>query len=445
MSRLYEKPRLVQWAKRGKKKWYIFYTDYTGAHPVRKRKLCEALGAFNAELRKERLEDYLSRELMDRAEVLKQGGALAFDSSLRREVEVYRADVEKRGKTRESNPEARQGLSAQSVRAINDSLDHFKAWLEHPGQTSLKTGQLDRRTLGSFFDHLANTPGHRGNIEVARSAATLNHHRRIIRACLRWINSLRPRRFPDFDELSTAFKPVGGSPRVAKAYSPVQLVGFAKAADEIDRGERLTTIERRKATTGKAESFEQRVGQRPVTPILNLFLVLALTGCRRQEALNIKWADVDFERRGILIMAPKTGRERFIPISGAAEGEVAPQFLKLMKVWKDSSSHDYVLPHGDLEAPAFAKSAWAEACRRAKVQLSPQRLRQNFTSYGASMGVPATTCALWQGHSSLIAERHYRALVPGRNKAANFEDAMGLTTVVRELILELKGRKVTHA
>lgn len=438
MSRLREPPRLVQWTKRGQTDWYIFYTDYTSGTPKRKRVLCEALGAVNAEQRRDKLNAFKDKEVFERADALKQGGVLAFDSPLLAEIKNYRDDVTQRGKTRETNPESRQGLSSQSVRAISDALDHFETWLKRPGQKALATGHLDRQTLQKYFDHLATTPGLRGKTKIQRSAATLNHHRRIVRACLRWINSLRPRRFPDFEELAMAFKPVGGGHRVAKAYSPQQLIDFAEAALAIDRGERRVEIERTKAKFGNAEAFEMGIYQRPATPIAQLFLLLVLTGCRRQEALDLKWSNVDFERKGITIYAQKTGRERFVPLAGAAEGEVAPKFLQLLKVWSSKTEREYVLPHNDIPAPTFAKSAWADACQRAGVQISPQRLRQNFTSYGASMGVSASTCALWQGHSTVIAERHYRAPVPSRKKAPTFEKAMGLDTLISELTAEAK-------
>lgn len=60
------------------------------------------------------------------------------------------------------------------------------------------------------------------------------------------------------------------------------------------------------------------------------------------------------------------------------------------------------------------------------LSITPQKLRQNFTSYAASVGVPASVAAMWQGHGVEVAERHYRAQLIDRQAGHSFESAMGL-------------------
>ncbi|TKJ41168.1 hypothetical protein CEE37_05750 [candidate division LCP-89 bacterium B3_LCP] len=56
---------------------------------------------------------------------------------------------------------------------------------------------------------------------------------------------------------------------------------------------------------------------------LQLFKFFALTGCRRSDALNLKWSDIDYEKHQITIRQSKTGNSIIIPIN-----------LELMQVLK---------------------------------------------------------------------------------------------------------------
>ncbi|MBU0517763.1 tyrosine-type recombinase/integrase [bacterium] len=47
----------------------------------------------------------------------------------------------------------------------------------------------------------------------------------------------------------------------------------------------------------------------------NLFSFFALTGCRRSEAVNLQWSDIDYKSHQIVIRQSKTGKEIVIPIS----------------------------------------------------------------------------------------------------------------------------------
>lgn len=67
------------------------------------------------------------------------------------------------------------------------------------------------------------------------------------------------------------------------------------------------------------------------------------------------------------------------------------------------------------------KAEGNSACR-----ITPQGLRKNFTSYAASLGVPAAVCAMWQGHSAQVAEDFYRQQVLEPAAAPSMQAAMGL-------------------
>ena len=44
------------------------------------------------------------------------------------------------------------------------------------------------------------------------------------------------------------------------------------------------------------------------------FQFLLLTGCRRNEALNLRWSDIDWERKEIVFKKTKSGKSRVIPV-----------------------------------------------------------------------------------------------------------------------------------
>lgn len=421
MPRERESARVVKW--RGEH--YLFYRDHaTGAQH---RVLCSSLKATNSDARAELVKEYRLQEKLDETEAIRRGGRLAYETPLADAINVYLEDCKRRVESRIQNPRARAGLSSKSGAMIGKTIKHFTAWLETQGHFGLKTGQLDAPLLSSYFQYLAQQKTRRGKTTIRRSAATLNLYRRNLKACLSFLDDIRPPLFPDFKPFKKALKPQPVDLGQPNAFSPTTLCSFYKAALEWESPDIKLPVKRRKRH-GSPEGFHQAPSSRPSTPVSRLFLLLALTGCRLGEALALKWEDVDLERGRVTIHAQKTGRTRVLPLIGAPEGEVGPGLLTLMRAWRKASPKaDFVLPHRNIDAPAFPKSAWQIVNRRAKVdRIGPQMLRQNFTSYAASMGVPSTVAALWQGHSTGVAERHYRAQVLERHVAGTIESAMGL-------------------
>lgn len=206
------------------------------------------------------------------------------------------------------------------------------------------------------------------DVAELRSSARANVYRRTLRAGLVWLSHQRPRLFPDFDALRPAFKQSRVEPRQAVAFTPDQLREFMERLPEAQR---------------------------------LVFRFLALTGCRLGEM-----EDAELEGNRLRFRAGKTGRERLLPLAGAPEGSVAPKLLK--------------------ELRKGMPEPWSRKAWEAAGEIRPQMLRRNFTSYAASLGVPATVCALWQGHSIQVAERYYAQQVLERGKARSLEAAMGL-------------------
>lgn len=430
MARKRKAPHLVKW--RGK--WYVFYWDLSSGDAVQRRVSCESEKATTPEARIELVKRYSTQEKIDTVETVKLGGRLAYDAKLLDELDKFLSHLEQRAKTRMENPEARSGVSAKTLELMQKSVTTFKEWLKEEDNDDVRTGQVDAPLLTTFFDSIATRKARRGKKMIKRRAATINQYMRNIRTALRWIRSQRPPRFPDFDSLVDAFRPLRAERDPPRAFTPEKLRAFLKAClDREDPGYTATVV---RVKNGKAETFQQNTHSYCATPASRLFVVLTLTGARLGEVLAMKWADVDMDHGRITIRARKTGMTRILPLTGAPEGVVSPGLVQLMKKWRrEDAGREYVLPHAEGQPPAFSKWAWNGALDDSCVgHLGPQMLRQNFTSYAASTGIPASVAAMWQGHGAAVAERHYRAQVLDRHHGTSLEEAMGLSELIQSML-----------
>lgn len=76
--------------------------------------------------------------------------------------------------------------------------------------------------------------------------------------------------------------------------------------------------------------------------IKRAFLFYVLTGCRREEILNLTWQDIDLEMNVIHIRKTKTHLERHIPISASLRkviDDIPSQIGQLFPLHKDTMSH----------------------------------------------------------------------------------------------------------
>ncbi|MEE9312525.1 MAG: tyrosine-type recombinase/integrase [Planctomycetota bacterium] len=441
MAQKNKSARIVRW--RGE--WYMFYTDYlTGK---KKRVACESKGATNKELRRELVNQQRSVEKTQEAEVTLLGGKVSSNTKLLDEVKAYVKRSEARARTRAKNPDARRGLSQKSLEIVKDTMKHFSGWLEEAGYKNRLTRDITPQLFNNYIDLVTTDPiksksksGSKVKKQRMRSAATINCYKRYIRACLSWINGRRPRRFADFAPLLEPLKPTGGKSKPRVSFNPDKLQRFYAKAVAWQDPSREVEVKPAKDSR-KKQNHTQVVSSVCSTPVSRLFLLLALTGCRLGEALSLKWNQVDLELGKITVEATKTGLDRELLLAGDPAGEIAPRMAVLLRQWHSESESEYVLPHGNLDAPIFPKGAWYSIAKAAELSISPQKLRQNFTSYAASLGVPESVAALWQGHSSAVAKRYYRTQLLDRNKGNNFEEGMGLVDILDELIGDHEGPK----
>lgn len=399
MARFRKPARIVMWTPRkgSEKQHYIFYTDYTVQPPKAKRVLCKSLGAFTLAERRELLRSMRMQEKQEFGQRAFTGVQYHFSRPLTAALKDYLAHIEQRVKARGSNPRSRVGLAKASGERIEITIEAFMAWLRHTGRGLMPCGDLDSGTLRLFINDYATEETLIGERKTQRSAETINICARNLKTALKWVDELRPRHFRDFADFASGLKCLRVDAPQPRAYTPAELQAFAEECTK-HRGE-----------------------------LLRLFLVLALTGCRPHEAMQLTWDGVDLEQGVVEIYSQKTGRTRWVPLTGSSDGEISQGLLDAMKSWKQEGGERV------LYFNKFPREGWRNAAKRAGLDIRPKDVRSNFTSYAAVLGVPPAVCAMWQGHGASVAERHYRAQLRNWTKGArSFEEAMGLESFFKK-------------
>ena len=171
--------------------------------------------------------------------------------------------------------------------------------------------------------------------------------------------------------------------------------GVRKPADK-RRSLRLAPEEYR--TLGTALEAAERRGEH--WQAITAIGLLALTGCRRSEILNLKWSEVDFERSCLRLGDTKTGAS-IRPLPEAARAILAP--LK-------RDGH-YVFP-GVSRADRSYASVFPKAWRRiVGPGYSPHGLRHAYASAAHELGLGELTIKALLGHARLGVTSGYIATV----------------------------------
>jgi len=139
-------------------------------------------------------------------------------------------------------------------------------------------------------------------------------------------------------------------------------------------------------------------------PVISAYLqALLITGARREEMLALRWVDVDFQWRGLLIadkVEQDTGRKIPLPPYLAALLAALPR----RNEWVFSSTGS---ESGHVEEPRVAHNQALDIAGLPHVSL--HGLRRSFGTLAEWCEVPVGVVAQIQGHKpSAIAEKHYR-------------------------------------
>lgn len=154
--------------------------------------------------------------------------------------------------------------------------------------------------------------------------------------------------------------------------SPMRLVDSVKHRQNL--GKALTRRER-------AEFMRKLEG----SPLKALFEFYLWTGCRRSEALNVCWEDVDMESGVLYIHGTKSeGSERTLPIS-----EPLRQVLEELQPREEGKLFNI--------NPDTVTHAFKVLCPSHKLH----DLRHTFATYCLECGVAMRVVQQWLGHSSI--------------------------------------------
>jgi integrase len=135
----------------------------------------------------------------------------------------------------------------------------------------------------------------------------------------------------------------------------------------------------------------------------HVWRLMANTGIRRGEALQLRWADVGHEEIRVLSTEDertKSGKWRIVPLS-----EGAREALEAFK--RDG---DRVLPR---IRPESLSRAFLHDAARASLDGSLHTLRHTFISHLVMKGVPLRTVQILAGHAHFTTTERYAHLAPG--------------------------------
>lgn len=128
--------------------------------------------------------------------------------------------------------------------------------------------------------------------------------------------------------------------------------------------------------------------------------LLCLTGARLEEIMALKWSEVDFDRKCLVLEDSKTGR------SVRALGQPAIELLQAIR--RQTASNNYVLVGTLADFFSGWKGFKRKLMERAKIDgASAHTLRHSFASVAADLGLADSTIAALLGHSAKSVTSNY--------------------------------------
>jgi integrase len=150
-------------------------------------------------------------------------------------------------------------------------------------------------------------------------------------------------------------------------------------------------------------------------PLIIAFLLL--TGCRKREALDARWENIDLERGVLTIPLSKSGKPRYVPLSSAARNVLVQTRREVVKLMGDASAtNGWVFPNPNTGRPFIKiQTGWERARRVAGLEgLRIHDLRHSFASALVNRGMTLYDVKEALGHSSMVTTQRYAHLAPQR-------------------------------
>lgn len=162
--------------------------------------------------------------------------------------------------------------------------------------------------------------------------------------------------------------------------------------------------------------------------VMRPFLHAALaTGARRGELMRLRWRDVDFDRREIIIHPEneKAGRGRVIPMTADFQAELVALRKARQVTAFDGSDNVFLQANGHPITEEVIKKGFARALRNCacignekREQMVLHSLRHSCASLMVAAGVQLLDVARILGHSTLSVTMRYAHFSPESGRAA---------------------------
>jgi len=141
----------------------------------------------------------------------------------------------------------------------------------------------------------------------------------------------------------------------------------------------------------------------------NLVIFYLATGCRRDEALNLIWKDVDLKNKKVVFRETKSGKSRFLPIN--------KNLLIVLKRMSNTKKQDERLfeYNSDYVTHKIKKHLKNIGFNS---RISVHCLRHTFASHLVMSGVDIYTVSKLLGHSDIKVTEIYSHLAPDYLKSS---------------------------
>jgi site-specific recombinase XerD len=161
------------------------------------------------------------------------------------------------------------------------------------------------------------------------------------------------------------------------------------------------------------ETEETRLVQAASAHLKPILAVALNTGMRRGEIFELKWDDLDFEKREIRIPKSKSGKMRFLPMNSVLLG-----LLKSLGGETKAEGHVFVNPETGMPYTDI-KRAFDGACRRSGIKnLRFHDLRHTFASRLVRRGADLRIVQELMGHASIVTTQRYLHVLAKEKQAA---------------------------
>jgi integrase len=180
------------------------------------------------------------------------------------------------------------------------------------------------------------------------------------------------------------------------------------------------------ARLGIAIARAERKGTESVFALAPIRLLI-LTGCRRNEILELQWKDVQFERAMLFLPETKTGA-RPVYLS-------APALSVLAALPKLGKNPYVIVGQKDGQHLVNLRKVWVRICKIARLRdVRLHDLRHSFASVGVSGGASLAIVGKLLGHTKSSTTEKYSHLAADPVRAVN--EAMG-----QQIAAMLSGKK----